>query len=383
MRTKKLLALLLVVSVVFGNVAGGGNRIFAKEEGWDEILGEDLPEEILDDDVIIEEDEDYENYASMGFDETGAYDVVNETEIQYDVSEEELENALYELEKKEISIEYSVTAKWDRHYNVNVTLRSIFGLYIQNWEIKLPFPDEIENIWNARITGHVNGIYYIKNAGWNKDIEENGSVTFGMTVACDDSEKVNIPERCGTTKECEEVETEYDLDYKEYSRWDNMVIGEITIFNRCDREIEDWKLELETDLVFKEVWDAEIEETDDYYCYLDNKGDNANIPPNGSVTFGFIAECGEESEISEYYLYEMANPIDEESWIIYELESGEMRDDEDFNTKEEYAAYQIVRSYYITKLNKEKLLSLMIKRYSVFGQLLEPIQDKEMKRQVS
>ena len=79
----------------------------------------------------------------------------------------------------------------------------------------------------------------------------------------------------------------------------------------------------------------------------------------------------------------MANPIDEESWIIYELESGEMRDDEDFNTKEEYAAYQTVRSYYITKLNKEKLLSLMIKRYSVFGQLLEPIQNKEMKRQVS
>ena len=103
MKAKKLLALLLVVSVVFGNVAGDENRIFAKEEGWDEILGEDLPEEILDDDVIIEEDEDYENYASVGFDE-GAYDVVNETEIQYNVSEEELENALYELEKKKSAL---------------------------------------------------------------------------------------------------------------------------------------------------------------------------------------------------------------------------------------------------------------------------------------
>lgn len=358
MKTKKVLALLVIISITFSQIVKVERPIAAAEESLDEILGEDLPEEISDDNLLIEEDEDY---AGEEFDETDS-DAQDELEME-DVSEEELEEALDELEEKDIEVSYSITGKWDRHYNVDITLTNISDYLIQNWEIKFPFADTIENIWNAQITKNEDGIYNIKNADWNQDIESGKSVSFGMTVACDDNMEVNIPEKCSVTKECVEVESEYDLTYKEYSKWDNKVSGEITIKNLSDSKIEDWKLELETNLVFTEIWNAEVKDTANYYCYLDNKGYNANIPENGSVTFGFIAECEETPEISEYYLYEMTEPIDEEDEIIYELEEGEEeRDDEDFETDEEYKAYLTVRSYYAAKLSIKQDTSAKTKK---------------------
>lgn len=347
MKRKKFLALLVIISISFSQIGKIESPIAAAEENMDAILGEDLPEEISDDNLTIEEDDDY---AGVEFDETDS-DAQEELEME-DVSEEELEDALDELKEKDIKVTYSITGKWDKHYNVDITLTNTSDALIQNWEIEFPFPDTIENIWNAKITKHERGIYYIKNADWNQDIEAGKSVSFGMTVACADNTDINIPENCSVTKECVEVETEYDVTYKEYSKWDNKVSGEITIKNLSDRKIEDWKLELETNLVFTEIWNAELKDTADYYCYLDNKGYNANISENGSVTFGFIAECNETPEIAEYYLYEMAEPIDEEDEIIYELEEDEEeRDEEDFDTEQEYKAYLTVRNYYAVKFS--------------------------------
>lgn len=358
MKAKKVLALLVIISISFSLIGNIESPIAAAEENMDDILGEDLPEEISDDNLIIEEDEDY---AGEKFDESDS-DAQDDLEME-DVSEEELEDALDELKEKDIKVAYSITGKWDKHYNVDITLTNTSDTLIQNWEIEFPFPDTIENIWNAKITKDENGMYYIKNADWNQDIEAGKSVSFGMTVSCDDNSDINIPENCSVTKECVEVETEYDVTYKEYSKWDNKVSGEITIKNLSDRKIEDWKLELETNLVFTEIWNAEIKDTADYYCYLDNKGYNANISENGSVTFGFIAECNETPEISEYYLYEMTEPIDEEDEIIYELEEDEEeRDEDDFDTKQEYQAYLTVRNYYAAKFSIGKDTSAKTKK---------------------
>ena len=47
------------------------------------------------------------------------------------------------------------------------------------------------------------------------------------------------------TRVCLEADVDYDINYKEYSRWDNKVNGEIVITNLSDRKIEDGNLGLQ------------------------------------------------------------------------------------------------------------------------------------------
>ena len=147
MKAKKVLALLVIISISFSQIGNIDTPVAAAEEDMDAILGEDLPEEISDDNLVIEEDEDY---AGEEFDESDS-DAQDELEME-DVSEEELEDALDELKEKDIKVAYSITGKWDKHYNVDITLTNTSDTLIQNWEIEFPFPDTIENIWNAKIT---------------------------------------------------------------------------------------------------------------------------------------------------------------------------------------------------------------------------------------
>jgi len=89
MKAKKVLALLVIISISFSLIGNIESPIAAAEENMDDILGEDLPEEISDDNLIIEEDEDY---AGEKFDESDS-DAQDDLEME-DVSEEELEDAL-------------------------------------------------------------------------------------------------------------------------------------------------------------------------------------------------------------------------------------------------------------------------------------------------
>ena len=115
------------------------------------------------------------------------------------------------------------------------------------------------------------------------------------------------------------------MDLQVYSKWDNKVNGQITIGNLDKVRIEDWKIDLETNLTFISVWNAKIKERRERGYTLDNMGYNANIEAGGSVSFTFIAEYpeGEEPNVSEYYLYEMGDVVDIEEQIQSQLEDPE------------------------------------------------------------
>lgn len=196
---------------------------------------------------------------------------------------------------------------------------------IENWEIEFPFEGSVENIWNAKVTKTEEGSVNIKNADWNQDIEVGKTVSFGMTVACSDENHIEFPKECNTIKEYVEVLSEYDMDLQVYSKWDNKVNGQITIDNLDKVRIEDWKIDLETNLTFISVWNAKIKERRERGYTLDNMGYNANIEAGGSVSFTFIAEYpeGEEPNVSEYYLYEMGDVVDIEEQIQSQLEDPE------------------------------------------------------------
>ena len=290
--------------------------------------------------------------------EISSTDTVNEDTDEEDLEFIETEDTDCEDENfeeveetKRIELHTEITAKWDHHYNANVTITNLSDTRIDDWEITVSFQNKIEHIWNAKISDvdSENDRYTIKSADWNQDIEKDGSVTFGMTVCYED--EMDEMKDYYLTRICLEADVDYDVDYKEYSRWDNKVNGEIVITNHSDRRIEDWKLGLTSNLLFEQVWNAEYID-DEAEDVLDNMGYNQNIEPGQSVSFGFIAVCEDENiEFDADTLYEMitipeeleGNPNWEDEYEMEQLAYYDYYPD-DFESEADYEEYVAKRN---------------------------------------
>lgn len=196
---------------------------------------------------------------------------------------------------------------------------------------------------------HESGHYIIKNADWNQDIEAKGSVKFGITVCCDE-EKSEITE-CYDATDLSEYEEGCEVSYRQFSRWGDMVNGQITIRNNSDTEIEDWRFEFAGDIEIQEIWNAKIIEQEEEYHYLENQSYNQNIAPGGEVSFGFIARCKDDLELSEYSVYglriwdqALEEDDDEEEEEAYFGET--IWGPEDFECDADYEAYLKSRNEY-------------------------------------
>lgn len=349
---RKLLALVLTIAVCMSNMvtvsANGGteNTDNSVKMNWEDVAQEDNDEEDYDD-----EDMDYD-----------------EEDDSEDCSVDNM-----------LDIEYHITAKWDKHYNVDVTLKNVSDSIIENWEICFDLEAEIENIWNATITDHEDDEYVIKNAGWNQDIKEGGTVTFGMTIKCDND--LEFPTNCYLTRELVEVENGYSIQYKEDSRWDNFVNGRIIITNESDKVIEDWKLDVTINNLesFDNLWNAKLISNDKKgFFSFNNVEYNQNIPVGQGIEFGFIAKCSGTIEIVASTLYEMSDDFyyDDGNYFDKEDLNGEVvYNSEDFDSYEEYLQFlqeNNINQFSVmkTKERTQKVASKPIKRDALINTYL-------------
>ena len=258
-----------------------------------------------------------------GFDEDE-----NADEDYYDDSDEDED----EIEDDEtitsiddmIDVSFNVTSQWTNHYNADVEITNISGEAIDDWELEFDFKDKIENIWNATITSKEEDTYVIRNADWNQDIPVDGKVSFGMTVEY--SGEIEFPKEILLTKECLIVEGDYRVEYKENSRWDNHVCGQIVISNNTDHRIEDWKLDLNSNLDIENIWNAKVVSKYGNIYRLDNAQYNQNIEVGQSVEFGFIAKVDGQVIIDDYVLNEMsATELNDED--VFEEDDDSIVDD--------------------------------------------------------
>ena len=84
---------------------------------------------------------------------------------------------------------------------------------------------------------------------------------------------------------------DYVMEYSEEARWDNHVKGKISITNKGSHVIEDWKLNLDSNLKIESIWDATVLSTYETIQCIDNAEKNRNIGAGETVEFGFIASC--------------------------------------------------------------------------------------------
>lgn len=259
---------------------------------------------------------------------------------------------------EEFQVSFKITHTWDHHYNADIVLMNMSVEKINNWEIEFTFDNKIQNIWDARVASEEDGCYVIHNADWNQDIDSGKSVSFGITVAYEDN--ISIPKDCFLTRECKEVEGDYRIEFKEYSRWDNYVNGQIIITNKGDRRIEDWSLLLDTNIKIQNIWNANIiEYLEGCESYdFENAGYNQNIEPGQSVEFGFIATYTDYVKFGNYTLFEMAR-VDYDIDDFEEGEDGDkvIYDADDFECYDDYLDYLVKEGYIDSADEQEEAVS--------------------------
>lgn len=226
---------------------------------------------------------------------------------------------------------FKIQNEWHQHYNAEMTLKNISEDSIENWEIAFMFDGEIENIWNAKIVSHRDNMYVIKNAGWNQDIKADASTSFGFTVAYE-GEKPEEPYNVDMEKMEYKVVDGYEINFKQFTKYENKVQGQIEITNTSDNYIEDWSLIFDSNINIIDIWNARISEASYNYnrgddeqtepvgmhYFIENADYNQNIEPGQTINFGFIAELinGEDAAIENESLYHLTVMPDTEDDTI-------------------------------------------------------------------
>lgn len=212
-RRKKLLAIILAIAICMSNMMGTSvSRAAAESAAEETIYAEDA-------DVIKEEDYD---------------------DISFDYA-------------------FKVQSEWENHYTAEMTLKNTGKDEIGNWETAFVYDGEIENIWHAKIVSHYDNVYVVKNVGWNQNINAGGQVTFGFTAKFD-GHKPEEPCSVDMQRVSEQVFDNCNIEFKQFTKYENKIQGQVEITNTSENYIEDWSFDFECNFKIVDIWNAKVYE---------------------------------------------------------------------------------------------------------------------------
>ncbi len=149
------------------------------------------------------------------------------------------------------SVNFRIEDQWNGGYQATVEIQNDALSTIENWCLGFELDGSIQNIWNAQLVAQEDNMYAIKNVGWNQDIGKGKSVTFGFISNTSFQE---FPKEYYIQSEMVLAETEeYSVQYTITSDWGDGFNGNIEIKNESEESIEDWKLEMDFDIIM-EMW---------------------------------------------------------------------------------------------------------------------------------
>lgn len=201
------------------------------------------------------------------------------------------------------TVSYDVTNSWGDTDVVSITLSNTGENAIENWMLYFDPNGTTSNIWDAQWAETATGVSYVKNAGYNANIEPDSSVTFSYTV--DNCEAV--PQKYELCQRCIDKESGYDVSLVVGDTWGDNFNGEIVITNNTDSPIEAWELTFDTNFTITEIsdsWAATVTESES--CSYSLKGTyTSTISTDSSVTLGFTGVKNGEPEIRNVSLTEI------------------------------------------------------------------------------
>ena len=187
---------------------------------------------------------------------------------------------------------FRVLDHWNTGFNGEITLTNVTGEVIHDWEVAFDLPYEISGMWNGVVVSHENGVYTVRNAGYNWDIQPGGSVTFGF---CAIAETETVTEPMGyalVERQAGVLEGNLEVTYKVHGDWGTGFNGQIEVRNLSSEVVHDWSLEFDYPHTVLQFGNAEITSHEGDHYILKNKGHNADIEAGQTLTLDFTAECG-------------------------------------------------------------------------------------------
>ena len=319
-KIKKIIAVVLSLMIVIStfNVGNGSKYVVKAEES------EEVTESVIDvggDNAEISE-ENTEGVSTEGINsiEAGTENSIKEEaeapvtqeDSTEDISKEESAQADADETKKAdgkfqgdgYTVDFVLDSEWESGFNATVTITNISDAKIENWSLIMPLNNKFSNIWNAVVADTYDDFYVIKNAGWNQDIQANGSVSFGITSY---EKFAGFPEYYTIVgKKVETNTSDYTVEYAVTDAWEDGLIGQIKITNTRDTAIEDWRLHFSYDAEIIEIWDGVIVSHENNIYEISCENYNQNIQAGEFVTFGFKVSSGAVGEpagmkLEEYY----------------------------------------------------------------------------------
>lgn len=223
------------------------------------------------------------------------------------------------------TVGYEVTNSWGNTEVISLTLTNTGTETIEDWMLYFDPNGEIQYVNDAVKMTTTNGIEYIKNPGYNADIDPGASVEFRYAV----NECEEIPSDYRFCQSRMTKETGYDISLKVNYTWgsnNECFNGEIIIQNDTDAPIEAWELKADTNFTITEItnsWAADVTELEPYNYLL--KGTYTSvIPVGGNISLGFNGMKEGEPIISDYSLTEVV--VDES--VINSIINDGNKDDE-------------------------------------------------------
>lgn len=163
-------------------------------------------------------------------------------------------------------ISYGVDSAWEGAFNAHISIKNVSSSTIEDWCLEFEMSQTISNIWNAEIVSETNGIYRLKNCGYNQDIHPGEVVSIGFTVS---GNKTVEPKNFKILNEfITVIESSYNTEFIVYSDWGNGFSGAIVVNNTSEEDIEDWSLEFDFEGEIKEIWNGQINSNEQGHFYV-------------------------------------------------------------------------------------------------------------------
>jgi hypothetical protein len=204
------------------------------------------------------------------------------------------------LESDSYKIEYEIASSWSDGFNANLTITNKGKEKIKDWSLQFESDIQITNMWNGTWKSQ-DKKYSIDNAGWNKSIDCNQSVTIGFS-GTEMGELSNVSLVCDTSTSKEYVYStkNYDVNYKIESSWEKESQIQVKIKNKTDKPIHNWGLKYILNDKIHDIYNANDISQENAHL-LKNVEWNQDIPANGEVVFGYTQGYDEKINIPEEF----------------------------------------------------------------------------------
>ncbi len=184
--------------------------------------------------------------------------------------------------------DFAVDAQWENAYNAKITISNTSDETIENWALSFQTGDKLSSFYNATVAAEKDGVYQIKNCGWNRDIAPGERVTFGFTGSC--KENISVPTEFKMLSVLQRVDEGAEIKWTLGSAWADGYTGEMSITNTGKENLEDWRLTFLPEAEIVNLWNATLIRKEENNYTVRSNNYNSVIEPGQTVTFGFQAK---------------------------------------------------------------------------------------------